>query len=182
MKLRDKRTGEIRIVNGSYADRIKGTVRIYLADLNKKPVGDAMLPDIMENYEVVERLKTVWDLKPDDVFYVIDDGRVAGGVWGQFDYTRNRDAGDVFLTKKDAEKELARRKAKQVLLRDTKGFKPRLSDGYEHIKVYYTDEGDLATLSDYGLYGDIYFELFADAEASIVAHEKEWKIYLGVEE
>jgi len=141
-------------------------------------------PEILKDWfeGIPERPKTEWDLKTDDIFYVIEDGRVAGGFWNNGDYTANRDTGDVFLTKEEAEKELARRKAEVILRRDTKGFKPSRSDDYRHIEVYYTDEGGLDTASDRGLDGCIYFESYEDAEASIKAHPNEWKMYLGVEE
>lgn len=184
MKLRDKRTGEIRIVNGSYADRTKGTVRIYLADLNKRPVGDAMLPDIIKNYEVVEKPKTVYDLKDGDECWTVfcaELGYVSVRIKFNGLAMMLRETGSLYLTKEEAEKDIAWNRAREILIRDTKGFKPSRSDDYRHIEVYYTDEGDLDTASDHGLDGCIYFESYADAEASIDAHPNEWRTYLGVE-
>ena len=106
MKLRDKRTGEIRIVNGSYTDRTKGTVRIYLADLNKRPVDDAMLPDIMENYEVVEKPKTVYDLKDGDECWTVFCTEL-GYAPVRIKFSRLamalRETGSLYLTKEEAE-------------------------------------------------------------------------------
>lgn len=135
--------------------------------------------------EIPERPKTVWDLKTDDIFYVIEDGRVASGFWNNGVYTVNRDAGDVFLTKEEAEKELARRKAKVILERGTKGFKPdwgnlsqykyEVSYDYERREFFVT--GSLNTPS----HNALWFGLWDDAEASIKAHEKEWLCYLNIE-
>lgn len=141
--------------------------------------------------ETPEQPKTVWDLKEGDTFYVIEYGEVAEGEWNYGDYTLSRDAGDLFLIEEDAEKELARRKAKQILIRDTKGFKPNWeSDEYDKFEVVY--EYSSASFDGYGLsvnernhccaHAGPWFCTRADARASIKAHEQEWKTYLGVEE
>lgn len=142
-------------------------------------------PNILTDWfeEIPEEPKTVWDLKTYDIFYVIEDGRVADGIWNCSDYTRNRDAGDVFLTREEAEKELARRKAKQILLRDTKGFKPNWKE-YDYGVAVFWDVVHNKLVYNWAEYNDgtIRFRTDEDAEASIAAHEKEWKIYLEVED
>lgn len=134
--------------------------------------------------KIPEQPKTVWDLKDGDIYYQITkSGDTAAFEWdGNMYDIDSRKVGNVFLTKKEAEKEIARRKAKVILERDTKGFKPSRSNGYRHVEVYYTDEGGLDTAFDRGLDGCIYFESYEDAEASIKAHPNEWKTYLRVEE
>lgn len=143
-------------------------------------------PNILTEWfeEIPEEPKTVWDLKTNDIFFVIEDGRIAGGKWNWSDYTRNRDAGDVFLTKNEAEKELAWRKARTILQRDTKGFKPNYREcnfgwgvSYEVMDREPHFETDWAEWVD----GTIRFATEADAKASIKAHEKEWRIYLNPE-
>ncbi len=185
MKLRNKRTGAICIVNGSYADRTKGTVRIYLADSNKRPVSDAMLPEIMKDYEVVEEPKTVWDLRIGDAYYIPDwDDQVGFDTW--LDRPKDlmrRTMGNVFLTKQEAEKELARRKARQVLLRDTKGFKPSIGNYFHYVYYNYgSRELRMAYHTGTNLYDQLAFATEEDVRASINAHPQEWKTYLGVEE
>lgn len=92
------------------------------------------------------------------------------------------DIGWSFQTKEECDRYIKRQKAKQILLRDAKGFTPSKNDSYEHFEVYYTKVGGLDVCSDIGLDDGIHFETHEDAEASIKAHKKEWKTYLGVEE
>ena len=184
MELRDKRTGVISKVDGSYADRTKGTVRIYLSSADKQSTDNEMLPEIMKHYEVVEQPKTVYDLKDGDECWTILCSE-AGYAPVRLKFNKLaitlRETGSLYLTKEGAEKDFAWNKAREILIRDTKGFRPNRSDDYRHIEVYYTDEGDLDTVSDHGLDGCIYFESYEDAEASIDAHPNEWRTYLGVE-
>lgn len=149
--------------------------------------------------------KTVYDLKVGDIYFRIN----ANASIGVFNYADDRDdegaraIGNMFLSRGDAEKELARRKAKQILLRDTKDFKPDChGEGNLNCtwtikwKRHYIDYKDaqgcmkdkpvwkLKIIHADDIYDQnlIYFASEEDAEASIKAHEKEWKIYLGVED
>lgn len=147
-------------------------------------------PNILAEWfeEIPEKPKTVWDLEDGDECYCLNSGcnllYPAKILWSN-DYMEDRSIGDIFLTAEQCEKELARRKAKQILLRDTKGFKPNWSDDepekwmvhYDH--YYKRLETSIWTCQQRQL---IYFATSEDAEASIKTHEKEWKIYLGVEE
>lgn len=150
------------------------------ADLSKFP---NILTDWFE--AILEEPKTVWDLRTEDIFYIIKNGRVTRGVWNHGAYTMDRDTGDVFLTKDEAERELARRKAKQVLLRDTKGFKPDPKNFNFGWAVSYEVMGRnphlVASWCEY-VDESIRFRTKEDALNSINTHEKEWKTYLGVEE
>lgn len=142
--------------------------------------------------EIREHPKTVWDLKDGDICYAISSDAYYGNptaepmVW--HDCPRMscaRSIGSVFLTRQDAEKEIARRTAKQILLRDAKGFKPDWKK-VEQCK-YYIDYDNQAQelwteVFTFLQTDQIAFASREDAEASIKAHEKEWKIYLGVEE
>lgn len=185
MKLRDKRTGKISKVDGSYADRVKGTVRIYLSNTDKNSTDSEMLPEIMKHYEVVEQPKTIYDLKDGDECWTVFCSEL-GYAPVRIEFNKLaitlRETSSLYLTKEEAEKDLAWNKARETLVRDTKGFRPSQNDDYRHIEVYYTDEGDLDTASDHGLGGCIYFESYEDAEASIDAHPNEWRTYLGVEQ
>ncbi len=146
-------------------------------------------PEILQDWfeEIPEQPKTVWDLKKGDMMAVIDEDFEAFEREWDDDASDHyiRSMGDVFLTKEDAEKELARRKAKQILLRDTKGFK-HLNGGLHYgCGVYYDCSARKLMAfgsSDGFARPDLWFETMADAEASIKDHEKEWKIYFGVEE
>lgn len=155
-------------------------------------------PNIIEDWfeEIPEQPKTVWDLeKGDKCWFIASDDKTAYISYFRWDstYRPEREIGDIFLTEKEAERELARRKAKQILLRDTKGFKPDWTDDSQDrfcVSFYLfcgsRTKGHLGHLqvgnAKYSITREIYFATQADAEASINAHEKEWKIYLGVEE
>lgn len=145
-------------------------------------------PNILTDWfeEIPEHPKTVWDLEERGIYYNIDrSGDIYSYIW-ENDITDNnrRDIGNCFLTREEAEKELARRKAKVILGRDTKGFKPDWGDGVSKYYIYYDTKNDIldVDLVDSMLEGLIYFPTREDAEASIESHEEEWKIYLGVEE
>lgn len=133
--------------------------------------------------EIPERPKTVWDLKIGDAYYIPDwDDQVGFDTW--LDRPKDlmrRTLGNCFLTKEEAEKELARRKAEVVLKRDTKGFKPNYEQ--QGVCVYWHHDGKRLEFSDcIYLDGTIRFATHEDAETSIKAHPDEWKTYLGVEE
>lgn len=138
--------------------------------------------------EIPEQPKTVWDLERGDNFWFInaDDksAYVSRSKWHST-YEPEREIGDVFLTKEEAEKELARRKAKVILERDTKGFKPDWSNGATKWGVYYDYVHH--ELNDYhysykSLHRDLWFATKEDAEESIKNHEKEWLCYLNIED
>lgn len=143
--------------------------------------------------EIPEETKTVWDLEDGDDIWVISEGRIFDGVWGCTDYLPGhndhlpgRNVGDVFLTKEEAEKELARRKAKQILLRDTKGFRPNWQD--ENQKKWFVRYNHIANefatvWDDVNNYSEvIYYHSETDAKASLNKHRLEYLTLFGVEE
>ena len=98
------------------------------------------------------------------------------------------EVGWAFEAEQEAKEYLEWLKARVVLLEDTKGFKPDWKDKNQmkwHVE-YYNEHMD----NKFYIYGDsvyqvsetIYFKRKKDAVNSIKNHEKEWKIYLGVEE
>lgn len=136
--------------------------------------------------EIQEKPKTVWDLEDGDKYYCItSDGLITTERYLQdmlYDDMRVS-IGNAFLTYKEAEKEVARRKARVILEQDTKGFKADWKNGVWGFIVYW-DGSDMKL--DYGwepyLDGTIRFQSAGDAKHSIKKHEKEWRILLGVEE
>lgn len=134
--------------------------------------------------KIPEKPKTVWDLEKHSICWIIGNGAVYWDAWGNVVFgVEKRAVGNIFLTKKEAEKELARRKAKQILLKDTKGFKP--SAGHYFYYVYYNyNSRELRVDRHTGTnaYGLLAFATQADAEASIKAHPDEWKNYFGIDE
>lgn len=129
-KIKNKATGELCDVDSTYADRIKQKVTIYLKHGNGK-IDTIPLETLMKEYEVAPELstvsttKTVDDLEVGDECYEVCGSLVMKMRWidgaGQIE---RRAVGDIVLTKEEAERKLARRKAKVILERDTKQFKP----------------------------------------------------------
>lgn len=195
MKLRNKKTGQIVDLQ-SFTMHYSYDFDYGVDARGKQPCStyNKTLKEICEEWEdYPEEPKTVWDLEDGDLYYSIDiRGTIELNTWSSHGVDYNiRNAGNVFLTKEEAEKELARRKAKVVIERDTKGFKPDWSK-LEQLKwfIYYRSYEDNFT-EKIGLHiycnreinvSTIYFTTKEDAEKSIKTHEKEWKIYLGVEE
>lgn len=146
-------------------------------------------PNILTDWfeAIPEQPKTVWDLKDGDSYWLIHNDILTIEIWyGQRFQIASRDCGNVFLTKEEAEKELARRKAKVILEQDTRGFKADWKNNKQN-KWYVTYQtyfnGQLVAERTQGYnYGPLAFGSWEDAQASIKTHEKEWKIYLGVEE
>ncbi len=139
--------------------------------------------------EIPEQPKTAWDLKEGDTYYaLLDYGAIVQSKWvntEKYNQECRRELGNVFLTYKEAKKERARRKAKVILERDTKGFKPDPSLDYSesYFCVYYDYNSRRLRVGCLdNNFGGISFGTYTDAKASIKTHEKEWKIYLGVEE
>lgn len=176
-----------------YGDLIK----IARYDDNSTPYGHLVytqavlhdFPNILTEWfeEIPEEPKTVWDLKEGEVYYYISwGGRIEKTTWDSFSVDEDaRTSGNCFLTEREAVRELARRKAKQILLRDTKGFKPDWSDSDQDKTLVYYDSDDKTFKVvpwSTNAFGSIYFGSLEDAHDSIDAHEKEWKTYLGVEE
>lgn len=151
-------------------------------------------PNILTDWfeEIPEEPKTVWDLKEGDTYYIIVSNtnylqapevesccfRPALKSWVEM--------GELFLTREDAERAIARQKAEQVLKRDTKGFKPDWNTETQTKYIVYFDHAYRQLSVDYwNTYHSqpsLYFATEEDAIASIKAHPDEWKTYLGVEE
>lgn len=77
---------------------------------------DEISEDLLEPY--VEKPNSVWDLKKDDTYYLIDmDGDVMNAIWNNIDIDNNfRKIGNVFLTKEEAENDVERRKIEKEML------------------------------------------------------------------
>lgn len=156
-------------------------------------------PSVLKDWfeEIPEEPKTVWDLKHGDKCWV----RAARGIlfgyepvspmaeyWdGNPQQQSLREIGSVFLTKEECQQNIDWNKAREVLKRDAKGFKPDWSDKELEADAWFVvwDTYDGKLRVDYTIIyqeNKIYFATREAAEASIEAHEKEWKTYLGVEE
>jgi len=80
----------------------------------KGEVESLELDDLLSNdwQEYVEPLKSIWDLKEGDVFWFSTTlGDIHSATWdNSIIMNRDRELGNIFLTKEEAEKELQRRK------------------------------------------------------------------------
>lgn len=124
-----------------------------------------------------------WFGELEEYFYISTDGHVFTSNYNDQKVLADRKLiGNYFETREEAEKRREQLKAEKVLLEDTKGFKPNWEDPHQIIfTVYYHRMADKLKCFADGFQGGIIFETEADAQASIDNHEKEWKIYLGVE-
>lgn len=187
------KAGEVLTLSGSGNLGKKGKVKgdfVLVLDHNTITRNPGILNNSKWFEEIPEKQKTVWDLKEGDKYWGIELSNLTGFSVGEYEFNLRarhyREVGDVFLTEEDAEKELARRKAKVILERDTKGFKPNI-DNLNQKRYYVSYDPTRKKLwSDYEDFDSvsrlIVFKSLEDAEASIKTHEKEWKTYLGVEE
>lgn len=155
-------------------------------------------PNILKDwFEEVDAPNGRWEPKVGDKYWHINayNNGVGTTTWCGDDIDRAvNENGNVFRTEEDAEKAVRWLKARKVLFDDAKGFKPNWKDEKERKWSVYWDWGwteedgyrfegldaDYDVLEVYG--PGPYFATKEDAEASIKAHEKWWKIYLGVEE
>ena len=137
--------------------------------------------------EIPEQPRTVWNLKIGDRYWLSSSSasEIFSARWDDDSVDHShRSSDNCFLTRKDAEKELARRKAKVILERDTKGFKPDYESWSGGFEVYWSQSRSVLDYTEYPATnnGTIRFATEEDAESSIKAHPNEWKIYLGVED
>lgn len=149
------------------------------------PLTNATYVRRLLDYAFMERIseqpKTVWDLKEGDNFYFIDWYGNTGGcasmrIQDLSRMRRYREVGNCFLTLEECRRELARRKAKVILERDTKGFRPDWNDGNWKYTIYYDHNGYELSVDYYNtsqLCIDLWFATEEDAEASIKAHPEE---------
>lgn len=160
-----------------------GTCILYRKELKDHP------ELLNEWFEKIEEKKYGGRVREegDACWYVDEEGDIIEDCWMPTELQLIiYKAGNMFWTKEEAEKELARRKAYVILKEDTKGFKPDWGKGSEKkwYVLYRHNAGNF--ILDWRVANNdgekLYFATKEDAEASIKAHEKEWKAWLGVED
>ncbi|MDY3036011.1 MAG: hypothetical protein SOS22_07305 [Absicoccus sp.] len=131
----------------------------------------------------IEKPKTVWDLKKDDTYYLIDiDGEVMNATWNNM-YIDNdfRKIGNIFLTKEEAEFEVERRKIETEMLRlgGRRNFK---FDG-DNYGIYYCDGINVVYYCNTMYQGLIYFDTVKEAHDAIkeIGKNRIIKYVFGVE-
>lgn len=147
-------------------------------------------PNILTDWfeEIPEQPRTIYELKGGDECWAVFCYELGyTPVHIQFNKLAItlRETGSLYLTKEEAEKDIARNKARETLKQDTKGFKPEWKDWHQdkYSAFWRVDTGELDySYENNAIENRIYFASKEDIEASIKVHEKEWKTYLGVEE
>lgn len=97
-----------------------------------------MIESMLRPYQ--ETPKTIWDLKKDDTYYLIDsDGEVLDKTWDNNLYIDDncREIGNVFLTKEEAFADLERRKIETEMLR--LGGRRNFKFNGKNYFIYYND-------------------------------------------
>lgn len=88
---------------------------------------------VIEKAEAEQKPKTIWDLKKEDSksYYCLNsEGVVENLVFNSFFDEGNREMGNAFLTRKEAEFEAERRKVEAIMRKYSSPFSPTKSNWY----------------------------------------------------
>lgn len=134
------------------------------------------------------RMFPLWFEEVEDYFYITTDG----SVWlcpknKDKELDKNRKAiGNYFETIEEAEKYLEYLKAKEVIKKDTKGFKPDWNneDENRYRGCWDFKKGTTSWMYEYGTFKEplIFFKSVEDIKESFEKHPEEWKVYLTYEQ
>lgn len=163
--------------------------RITVETLYDIPKKIELMAYAQETLEEFPNILTDWfeEVKatPSEYYYITDDGNVDFVVEEEPNLSRRRKAiGNIFETKEEAEKYLAYLKAKTIIKKDAKGFKPNWQDTDEDkwCGVWDIIHKEVSThITWYGQEDTIYFKSKEDVEESFEKHPDEWKTYLTYE-
>ena len=134
------------------------------------------------------RMFPLWFEEVEDYFYITTDG----SVWlcpknKDKELDKNRKAiGNYFETIEEAEKYLEYLKAKEVIKKDTKGFKPNWNneDENRYRGCWDFKKGTTSWMYEYGTFKEplIFFKSVEDIKESFKKHPDEWRTYLTYEQ
>ncbi len=156
--------------------------------LQKELVDDYL--DALERESFIEIIsdepETVYDLKyGDECFMIVTSSANTCPCTIKWDkcFEPYREIGDIFLTKEETYKEIERRKAREILRRDAKNFRPFWGDdGYKWFVTYNHNAKVLQI--NFCISNQtpdvIYFSDEECVKKSIEVHEKEWLTILGI--
>lgn len=174
--------GAGEIFQQGYDNNDKDSICLFQEIIGIKPI--KILLDYIDDFdEWFEEIEAT----PSEYYYITDDGNVDFVVEEEPNLSRRRKAiGNIFETKEEAEKYLAYLKAKTIIKKDTKGFKPDWSNGYSyvHFGCWNNRRNELyadSTTSN-EKYTTIYFKTKKDLLDSFKKHPEEWKVYLTYEQ
>lgn len=149
---------------------------IKLEEIAEKYKGYEVDENKLKEFLVEPKPKSVWDLKVGDKYYFIDDAQgIIESTWVNETIDINRrNIGNCFLTRKDAEFEVMRRKVENILLKyGRRGFKKGKINHYITY-IYDSCNGIYIQLSyDFSStnqgQGIIYFDTFEQCQRAIIA-------------
>lgn len=148
-------------------------------EINPNEITDSEWEELLK---AREEKSGVWKPKEGEQYYYVESSN--GDIYSYTNGNDNVDnsifsLGGAFPTKEAAQKHLAYLKALQVLRGDTKGYEWKDGDYYA---VYMSSDRKHLYYGTYAIIREgIKFANSRDAQESISAHEKEWRIVLGVE-
>ncbi len=150
--------------------------------MTEEEIKNIALKAVKEALEQAKDVKTEWIPGRGVRYYTVDAGKVdvcANRIQGITD--KAIAVGQCFKTKKEAEDYIEWLKAFKTLRDDAQGYK--FDEAVDNYFVECDTDGDLSTDSDDGYINQlIYFKSAELAWKSIEKHEKEWKIFYGVED
>lgn len=154
---------------------------IKVEEIAEKYKGYEMDEEKLKEFLVPPKPKTVWNLKESDKYWYISDyGQICKSTWTNFECEIIRRAiGNCFLTKKEGEFEVERRKVETTLLKyGRRGFKYSEDNYY----IYYEHDESSIEIGCYESFQDqgvIYFDTEELCQkAMIAAGEENIKKYI----
>ena len=179
MKLINKKTGEVKEWDfGNWYQTILNPENKEKYECSLKEYIDRVVKFSEEWCDVPEELKVGYIIDPmeEDCLSADNSG------YEESDVERAKELGVWLEAKEKAEKAVEWLKARKVLFDDAKGFKPNWKDDQEFKWSVIWDCYGIRLFANFCFSETSspgpYFATKEDAEASIKAHEKEWKIYL----
>jgi hypothetical protein len=142
---------------------------IKVEEIAEKYKGYEVDEEKLKEFLTLPKPKTVWDLKGSDKYWYISDyGQICKSTWINFECEIIRRAiGNCFLTKKEGEFEVERRKVETTLLKY--GKKGKSSQDEEYFILYDFVDKRVAIYPSGGVcyQGTIYFTSYALAQKAI---------------
>lgn len=122
-----------------------------------------------------------------EYFYITDDGNVDFVVEENHNLSKRRRAiGNIFKTKEEAEKYLEYLKAKTIIKKDAKGFKPDWNneDENRYRGCWNLKKDTTIWMYESGAFKEplIFFKSVKDIKESFEKHPNEWRTYLTYEQ
>lgn len=151
-------------------------------DVTLTPCAKGMVP-LLKEYNFIEEANMRWKPEESELFWFIyADDMVGSKKYDPDDITDKKKValGNCFQTKQQAEAEIAKMKAKIVLLDDSKGYIPNREekDNCYQVRIMTgTRQLEVGIVGTDWIYNDgIYFYDYDAAAKSIAKHRKEWLI------